>query len=322
MYEFSLEDLESSPEFQNSPPEVQKALSQEYVAQNGPDEALKQYQEAISDPEYKTLPPEDQKLFNKQYFDFYGLKKGFFENIKDLTISGGESALDAARIADDVATGKIDANTAELIAQGIKRDELKTVPDELKSVYESVKGPSEEFDKAQGFVESAKAVGSMAKAVGKEAVTNPKGMAYMTAEQLANMAPGMAGMLTGAKAGGVAGSAVAPGVGTAVGGTLGGIVGAFAGQWGIEAGSEFTGMVISELQARKVKPTKENIEAILADDTFLAKAFDNARDKATATSAVSSLFALGSGRISSAPMRAATRCRPTATGTSGTRPSP
>ena len=102
-YDSSLSEFEASDEFSQSSPEVQRALSREYISQNGTDEVLNQYQTAISDPEYQSLPVEQQDLFRKSYADFYGVDLpledvSFGTDVKDVVMSGlaGTSAIPKA----------------------------------------------------------------------------------------------------------------------------------------------------------------------------------------------------------------------------------
>ena len=63
---------------------------------------------------------------------------------------------------------------------------------QLQALTDSFAPYTEKWNEAEGFGESAKVIGGMIGNVAKQAVTNPKGMAYATAEQAANMAPAMA----------------------------------------------------------------------------------------------------------------------------------
>ena len=98
--EFSLQDLESSPEYQKAAPEDQQTFSKAYVAKFGPGDALKTYKETIDSPEFGDLKPEQQDLFQQKYVDFYGLKAtslptqktSFLTDVKDIAAELGNAA--------------------------------------------------------------------------------------------------------------------------------------------------------------------------------------------------------------------------------------
>lgn len=102
-YDFTLSELENSEGFLQSPPETQRAIAREYIAQNGPDEVLNQYKSAVTDPEYQQLKPEERDLFRKSYSEFYGIDVpledvSFGTDVKDTVLSGlaGTSAIPKA----------------------------------------------------------------------------------------------------------------------------------------------------------------------------------------------------------------------------------
>ena len=102
-YDFSLAELESSDEWSQSSPETQRALSREYISENGTDEVLEQFKSAIADPEYQSLPADQQEYFRKSYQDFYGIDLpledvSFGTDVKDVVMSGlaGTSAIPKA----------------------------------------------------------------------------------------------------------------------------------------------------------------------------------------------------------------------------------
>lgn len=237
-------------------------------------------------------------------------ERDFFENFGSLAKQGFDSAVAGGRIADDVATGNIDDNSARIIAGQLNKQDI--APKELKEVQAEMARTSKEGAEAGSFAENPlgnmKAFGNMLYGIGEQLITNPKGVAYMTAEQMANMAPSIVGMIGGAKVGGAAGAIAAPvtgGLSVPIGAAVGGFGGAFAGEWQMEAGSQFIGSIGKELQARGLAPTEENVTALLTDQKLREKIISESRSKATVTSAVDSLFTLGAGRLVSAPARAA-----------------
>lgn len=254
-------------------------------------------------------------------FDAPAKKKGFLGNVAGLVKEGAASAITAARLSGDVATGNIDQNSAGLISKELSVDHSGK-PKEFREVADSFAPISKEWKDAGSFkdnpLDNLSVVGKMIWNVGEQAVTNPKGLAYLTASQIANMAPSIAGMMAGAQAGATAGTFVAPGVGTAVGGVAGGVAGAFAGEWPMEAGSEFIGIVGKELSARKLEPTEQNVASVLADQKFMTSAVSQARTKATTTSAIDSAFTMGAGRMVGAPGRAAEKAARTELGAAAT----
>jgi len=150
-YEFSLSELEASDEFSQSSPEVQRAISREYISQNGADEVLQQFQAAVSDPEYQSLQPEQQQLFRKSYQDFYGIDLpledvSFGTDVKDVVMSGlagtsaipkaaatvagwfgaedsKESLLDIAKTTEDFYTSRISKQGKEVQEQSFLSDQ-------------------------------------------------------------------------------------------------------------------------------------------------------------------------------------------------------
>jgi len=303
------EQIEGLPEYQSATPEQKLSVQNEY--------AKDFWTEVYQDQEFQAAPEEERNqlisTFDQRFGpdvrgfveeQIEGSRRGFLANMFALVKSGGKATLAASRIADDMASGEIDANTASILAESILAEQKKFTPEELKEFQEEITAPSEDWEKAEDLSGKAKAAWDTIKALAYQVAFNPKGLAYMTAEQTANIVPGMVGMVGGAKAGGAAGSVI-PGVGTAAGATIGGVVGGFMGQWGIEAGSEFRGMVAQELQKRGLEPTEENVLAILADDAFIEESVDNARDKATATSAVSAAMNVMTGKIASSAFKSA-----------------
>lgn len=230
--------------------------------------------------------------------------KGFFSNIGELAVEGGQRAIGSAKVSPSVISGNVGPEQAGVISEqlGMK----PTVqPKELTEVQGAFKDEAEAWKKAQGFTESVSPFIGFVTEFGKQALTNPKGVAYMTAQSAANMAPSIAGMIAGGKMGSVLGPY----------GALGGaMVGGFAGEAPLEIGAEFIDNVGKELKARDLDPTKENVEAILKDRAFVSKAVSESRTKGATTAAVDSLMTAGAGRVATAPRRAAIKTAQTELG--------
>lgn len=230
--------------------------------------------------------------------------KGFFSNIGELAVEGGQRAIGSAKVSPSVISGNVGPEQAGVISEqlGMK----PTVqPKELTEVQGAFKDEAEAWKKAQGFTESVSPFIGFVTEFGKQALTNPKGVAYMTAQSAANMAPSIAGMIAGGKMGSVLGPY----------GALGGaMVGGFAGEAPLEIGAEFIDNVGKELKARDLDPTKENVEAILKDKAFVSKAVSESRTKGATTAAVDSLMTAGAGRVATAPRRAAIKTAQTELG--------
>ena len=229
--------------------------------------------------------------------------KGFFSNIGSLIYEGGERAIGAAKIAPSVVTGDVGADKAKLLAQELSRPE-SVRPPELVEAQQAFKDEAAAFEKAKGFRESIGPFADFMLEFGKQALTNPKGAAYLTAQSAANMAPQIAGMIAGGKGGAALGSAAGPG-GAAIGAGVGAIGGGFAAGAPLEVGSEFIGRIGDALRERGLEPTEENVAALLRDRKAVEQAIGEARTKGVTTAAVDSLMTVGAGKFASGPRRAA-----------------
>ena len=240
------------------------------------------------------------ELFGKQE------PPGFFSNIGNLLVQGGKQALAAAEMSPSVLAGNVGQNKAALLAKQLAEPSTPQ-PAELKEIKGAFKDEAQDFEKAQGFFESAKAFGPVLLEIGKQALTNPKGLMYMTAEQAANMAPSMAGMIAGGRTGAMVGAAVPLPFAAPVGTAVGAAVGAFSGSVPMEVGSEFIGLVGKELAARELPATEDNIAALLRDTEFMATATKNATTKGVTTAGVDAAMSAVTGGLASAPRRAAVK---------------
>ena len=238
---------------------------------------------------------------------------GFASNIADLLVKGGKQTLAAAEVAPSVISGGDVAAKSRLIAEQLAAPKTPE-PQELTALKGAFKEEGKAWEEAQGFMQGSKAIGEMLYEVGRQAITNPKGLLYMTAEQAANMAPSIVGMLAGGKGGALAGAAVAGPAGAAIGAGIGGIGGAFTGQAPVEIGSEFIGLIGKELNNRGMEPTERNVQALMQDKEFLQKAISEARTKGATTAAIDAATTLAGGRIAGGAKNAAIKAARTELG--------
>ena len=229
--------------------------------------------------------------------------EGFFSNLGKLAYEGGERAIGAAKVSPSVISGNVGPDQAATISKQLSM-EPSVQPKELTEVQGAFKDEAEALNKAKGFTESVGPVLQFMGEFGKQALTNPKGIAYLTAQSAANMAPSIAGMIAGGKGGAALGSLAGP-VGTAAGAVTGSIAGGFAGSAPMEIGAEFMDNVGKELRERGMKPTEENVKSLLQDRSFVEKAVSESRTKGVTTAAVDAATTAGAGRFATGPSRAA-----------------
>lgn len=234
---------------------------------------------------------------------------GFLGNFGNLVVEGGKSALASGEVGLAMTTSSPTElfEKAGLISTELERQRAaqKAQPAELREVKDAFQAVGKQGEEAQGFWETAGAVGNMLLEVGKQAVTNPTGLAYLTAEQLANMVPTIAGAYAGAKGGAATGTMVLPGKGTIVGAAVGGAGGAFAAGSQVEKGAEFINLVGKALAEMDAQPTLENIQALLSDRNFVTRAYQDATIKGNTTAAIDGVLTMVSGGISTGARRAA-----------------
>jgi len=225
----------------------------------------------------------------------YDVEPGFFRGIGSLLKSGAESAILSNKISPTVIGGGDVGALAPDIFKELTADPYR--PQALREVTSAFADIGEQGKKAKGVYGNVQSAGRVVAEVGKQLITNPQGVLYMTAEQTANMVPAIVGMMSGA--------ALGTSVAGPFGGVVGGIGGGFATQAPGEIGSEFIGNVGKELQARGMQVTPANIETLLNDKEFTAKAISESRTKGATTAAVDAAFTLGAGKIAAAPRKAA-----------------
>jgi hypothetical protein len=240
---------------------------------------------------YKSYQPAAVSASSNQY----DVEPGFFRGIGSLLKSGAESAILSNKISPTVIGGGDVGALAPDIFKELTADPYR--PQALREVTSAFADIGEQGKKAKGVYGNVQSAGRVVAEVGKQLITNPQGVLYMTAEQAANMVPAILGMMSGA--------AIGTSVAGPVGGIVGGIGGGFATQAPGEIGSEFIGNVGKELQARGMQVTPANIEALLNDKEFTARAISESRTKGATTAAVDAAFTLGAGKIAAAPRKAA-----------------
>lgn len=229
--------------------------------------------------------------------------KGFLSNIGSLIFEGGERALGAAKIAPSVVTGDVGEDKAKFLAEELARPE-SVRPPELVETLGAFKDEAKAFEEAKGFRESVGPFADFMLAFGKQALTNPKGVAYLTAQSAAYMAPQIAGVFAGGKGAGLAAAPLGPKA-AATAAVIGGIGGGFAAGAPLEIGTEFISRVGEALQERGLEPTEQNIAALLQDQAFVEQTISEARKKGTTTAAIESAMTVGAGRFATGARRTA-----------------
>lgn len=281
------DEIQKRPEFQNDMDRDQRKAALSMAL----DEDFK------SHPKYKEVDQQQWAKYRDEYVNDF-TDPGFLSNMADLALSGVDTAQRGMHQVDDVITGKWDEDTPKYMAE--EANATKPHPKELREAQENLQKTGEGWEDADGFLESASVIGNMLYGVAKEAVTNPKGLAYFTAEQAANMAGPLVGMYAGAKLG-LLGGPYAPATVPA-----GALAGAFAGGWVTEAGLEATGYAIAELDRLGLKPTEENFSKILQGETG-KRILSHTRKKATGTASIDAVFTMFGGRLATGPGRAAVK---------------
>jgi len=233
-----------------------------------------------------------QAVINQQE----GPNRGSIENLYNITTESFKSALAAARLSDDVTTGRIDASTAKTLRQEHLRALSQYVPEELGKVQDAFQVMTKEYDEAEGAMETGKALAGAGWNVLKQILTNPEGVIQLSAQSAGNMAPIMAGTLTGSAAGSIV---------PIVGNVVGGMMGAFAGSFTVEAGHRLIQEADQELQRLHLDPSEENYAQIFTNETFVRTAVKKARSKAAGTALVDSVLSVAAGKFSTRHLRKA-----------------
>lgn len=223
----------------------------------------------------------------------------FLPNMIDLTVSGFQRLKTGAPLVPDIARGAFSDTAPETIHALMHAHAPR--PEELQQAVEELTQYGADWEEAEGFMESAGVLGNMMLGLGREAVTNPKGLAYLSAEQFANMVPSIAGMLGGAKVGmlgGIAAPVTVP---------LGAFGGAVAANMAVEMAIETSGFVGDALEERGLDPTEENIERLLSDPEIAQEIIGQVRRKAAGTALTDAALTLVGGKIAASGGRAVSR---------------
>lgn len=224
---------------------------------------------------------------------------GFVRNMGKLAYQGAERLVTDLPLGLSVARGEFSEADAGRFERALTREQYR--PQELAEAEERLSTVGDDWDEAEGFGEKAAALGKMLWSIGKEAATNPKGMAYFTADQAANMVPPIAGMLVGAKLGALTG----PGAPVAVPSMA--YSGAVTGGMIPEMVLEVSGFVGKELESRGLAPTEQNIYDLISDPGISAEIISKARKKALGTASVDAAFTLAGGKVAGRPLTRAMR---------------
>jgi predicted RNA methylase len=228
-----------------------------------------------------------------------GNDPGFIRNMGKLAYQGAERLVTDMPLGASVSRGEFSDADAGRLEKALTRDNYR--PRELAEAEERLSAVGDDWDEADGFAEKAASLGKMLWSIGKEAATNPKGMAYFTAEQAANMVPAIAGMIGGAKLGALTG----PGAPVAV--PVMAYSGAVAGGMIPEMVLEVSGFVADELKKRGLDPTEQNIHALISDPQISADIIGKTRRKALGTASVDAAFTLAGGKVAGRPLTRAMR---------------
>lgn len=240
--------------------------------------------------------PEGQGIINH----YQGPSRGSAENFKNLAIESFLSAKDAMRLSDDVAKGRIDANTAAVLSKNAERKQEQYIPEALQVTHDTIGNIQQRWADASGIVEGTGAVAQGFVDSAKELFTNPEGVMQLATESSGNMLPSMAGAITGAKVG----TAIAPGTGTAAGAVVG-FIGSLMGGLSTEAGARLIEEAGQEIHRLGLEPTEANYAAVLANEEFKNPAISKSRRKAIGTAAVDAVLSVAAAKIATAPLRAA-----------------
>jgi hypothetical protein len=255
----------------------------------GDTEAARRFASIINSA--RMAPPPAPPALDQSEIPIEGTGELFTEGVKRTTAAVGLAG--AAGVGADL------SGQAAPVTEALKSYQ-RPVPKQLEEAKGAFKEEAQMIEEAENWY-SPKALGGAALGIleiGKQAITNPKGLWYMTAEQAANMAPGIVGNLGGL------GLAAATGVGTVPALIAAAGLG-MAAQTPVEAGAELIGMIGSELSKRKLDLNEENVRAVLTDKDFMREATKKAYIKGATTAAVDSVTTVGAGRLAMAPERAA-----------------
>jgi hypothetical protein len=197
----------------------------------------------------------------------------FFKNMAMETVQGARDTFDAARLLDDVITGKIDPGTAKQIADTTQRQAGSYKSPAAKKMEASLAAINKNVKQADTSWEKAKAWGAGA---GDALLHNKEGMALLTARSLSNSALGIAGAAAGA---------ISPVPGGAA-------LGQFTGELATEAPFYFVQLVQQEAHKRKLPASEQGFQQILNDTEFVNEAREKSGLKGLGTAATDTAFGM------------------------------
>jgi len=258
-------------------------------------------------------------------------EKEFTDRLSDAFGKSYDHTLGFLATTRDIMSGDDDA-AAEAIAMALNASDESKTPGRKKldnaiEALNNVDRWSEFSEQLQGFIgkipevfpghraasrvvyelfRSSPEIGELA----ATAATNPAETAIMSAESAATtgavLTGGGAGSVAGAAVGGVIGGAMgkspsAAAAGARLGGSIGGRGGVASATAAVEVGAEMQSLVGEELASRNLKPTVENVKAVLADQEFKSKAVQLAATKGLTLAAVDAVLMRASGAVGAAP---------------------
>lgn len=226
---------------------------------------------------------------------------GFLSNIGTLAKSGYESASESVR-----AQIGGDEDIARITAERNRRMAGEYQPPELLEVKSSFKDEAALMENG-GAWNTTKGIAGSVVEIGKQVLTNPKGVAYLGAEQAANMAAIIAGRYPGVVGGAAVGATVPLPGATVAGGLIGGALTGGTTEYALEAGGATMEGLARRAQAAGVDTKDEDAirEFIQSNPQALAESKEEGAKKGFWTALVDQAMMGVSGRIASAPARAA-----------------
>lgn len=225
---------------------------------------------------------------NIQYQGFWGIAADKFKrSFQDLGT--------AVAVADDLATGEFDPDYGRRTAATIARGIAAPTPAAQKELMADFNVAKKEFERAEtAWGKSMAFLGGVS-----DIVTNPAGAVYTGLDSISSLGMSLAAGKVGAEAGAamaLVGGQLGPQAGApeeiatvplfAIGG---GIAGMFAGSLPAEAQGKFQDLILEELETRRLAPTAENIDALVAEDAFSIPALKKARTKAVVVAAAEAI---------------------------------
>lgn len=228
-------------------------------------------------------------------------ESGFLSNIGTLAKSGYETASESVR-----AQIGGDEDIAKITAERNRRMAGEYQPPELLEVKSAFKDEATLMEEG-GVWNTAKGITGIVGEIGKQVLTNPKGVAYIGAEQAANMAAIIAGRYPGVVGGSAIGAAVPLPGAAIVGGLIGGAATGGTAEYALEAGGATMEGLARRAQTAGVDIKNEDaIRGFIQNNPqALAESKEEGAKKGFWTALVDQAMMGVSGRIASTPARAA-----------------